>query len=375
VTKPRNFFFVFFLFVFLSGPFSAGFCAEAPAWRIQAEPWPEAGAIFHSDPRWLGGDGATSVDLGDGRVLWLFGDSFVDPAGTGARSSSAFVRNTIAVQTGYDPTAASMQFAWKTKAGRPVAFFDKGGDTWYWPASGILLGKRLLVFLMVVRAADNALGFEASGWKAAWIDNPRDAPDRWNLTWLISPQQQGFVVGAGTPMLENGFLQVFAADGGNRDVYMVRWPEAAARAGTLTSPQWWAESTAGGMDMRKGKARPTPVFKEGQMEFTVEYHPRMQRYLRVQTGDFLNPCLAFSTAPALIGPWSSAACFFSPPEQGGPDLLIYAGKSHPMLTGADMVFSYVVNTTDFDRIFSDMTIYFPVLLKGRITGDTTEQSQ
>ena len=44
-----------------------------------------------------------------------------------------------------------------------------------------------------------------------------------------------------------------------------------------------------------------------------------------------------------------------------------------MLAGADMVFSYVVNTTSFDRIFSDMAIYFPVLLKGRIIANHTSE--
>ncbi len=52
-----------------------------------------------------------------------------------------------------------------------------------------------------------------------------------------------------------------------------------------------------------------------------------------------------------------------------PDLLIYAGKSHPMLRGADMAFSYVVNTTREDRLLADMTIYFPIMLKGRIMAD------
>lgn len=348
----------------------AGRCADAAdqrasAWRIEAERWVEAEAIFHSDSRWLGGDGATSVDLGGNRVLWLFGDSFIDLSGTGARRSSALVRNTIAVQTGYDPVAASMEFAWKMKAAVPAAFFDKQGDTWYWPASGILLGKRLLVFLMEIRSAGNDLGFESSGWKAAWIDNPEEAPGRWNLTWLISPQHQGLVVGAGNPILEDGFLQVFAADGKDRSVYLVRWPEAAARAGTLTAPQWWAGDQSGWVSAAAGEKRLTPVFTEGQMEFSVEYQPRLRRCLRVQTGSFLNPCLAVSTAPAVTGPWPAAACFFTPPEQGDPELLIYAGKSHPGLRGPDMVFSYVVNTTSADRLFSDMSIYFPVLLKGK----------
>jgi hypothetical protein len=79
-----------------------------------------------------------------------------------------------------------------------------------------------------------------------------------------------------------------------------------------------------------------------------------------------NPCLAMASAEGLTGPWSLHVCFFNPAEQGSPDLLIYAGKSHPMLAGADMAFTYVVNTTKEERLLKEMSIYFPVLLKGRI---------
>ena len=72
-----------------------------------------------------------------------------------------------------------------------------------------------------------------------------------------------------------------------------------------------------------------------------------------------------AAAKTLTGPWSSQVCFFTPNEQGKPDMLIYAGKSHSMLKGADLVFTYVVNTTITDRLLKDMSIYFPVMLKER----------
>ena len=105
------------------------------------------------------------------------------------------------------------------------------------------------------------------------------------------------------------------------------------------------------------------------MEFTVEYVPELKRYLQVQTLSIMNPCLAISTAAAVNGPWSVQECFFTPPEKDMPDFLIYAGKSHPMLSGADMAFTYVVNTLTEDRLLKDMSIYFPIMLKGRIAAD------
>ena len=340
-----------------------------PPPRFAVERWTAAEAVFHSDPRWLGGDGAASVDLGNRRILWLFGDSFVDPSGNGNRRSSTLVRNAVGVQTGYDPVSASMVFAWKTMAGKPTAFFPESGDAWYWPASGIMLGKRLLVFLMTVRSADNNLGFEPCGWKAVWIDNPQVQPDSWNMIRLVSPQQQGLVVGVGTPVLKNGFLYAFAAGGKDHSVYLVRWPATAASAGTLTMPQWWAGEAAGWITGPSGTARFRPVFTDGQMEFSVTVGGEPELYRRIQTKSLLNPCLSVSTAPFLTGPWTAATCFFTPPETGPSDLLIYAGKAHPALRGADLVLSYVVNTTDPERLLTDMSIYFPVLLKGKIISD------
>jgi hypothetical protein len=337
--------------------------------RVEAQRWEAAEKIFRSDPRWLGGDGATSIDLKNDRVLWLFGDSFIDPSGSGVRRTSNLVRNSIAIQTGYDPTHAEMAFFWKTKGIAPAAFFERRGDHWYWPASGIMVGKRLLIFLMEIQPADNELGFDAWGWKAVLIENPHETPTRWRLIYLISPQKNKLVVGSGNPVIENGFLKVFAADGKDRSIYLVRWPERLACAGTLTQPQWWAGDNKGWVDGNTPDMKPSRIIADGQMEFTVEYVPQLNRYFQIQTLRVMNPCLAISSAENLTGPWSSRACFFTPVEQGMPELLIYAGKSHPMLMGAEMVFSYVVNTTNESMLLKDMSIYFPVILKGRLIAE------
>ncbi len=342
--------------------------AQAAQYRIEACRWEEAGKIFRSDPRWLGGDGATSVDLNHGRVLWLFGDSFIDPSGSGRRRATDLVRNSIAVQTGYDPARAEMTFFWKVKGEKPAAFFQREGDYWFWPGSGIMVGKRLLIFLMEIRAAKNPLGFEACGWKAVWIENPQQTPDRWRLVYLISPQKEDFIVGTGSSFIENGFLKVFATDSSDRAVYLVRWPEPAACAGTLTRPQWWA-GDQGWVGPQTAEANPCPIFADGQMEFAVQFLPQHQRYLRIQTLSLMNPCLAMSTAEDLTGPWSAQSCFFVPPEQGMPDLLVYAAKSHSMLSGADLVFTYVVNAARIERVLGDLSIYFPVMLRGEINVD------
>lgn len=54
-------------------------CFEAAAWR-------EADALFRGDPYWRGAGVASSVELGAGRTLWLFGDTWIHPTGRGTRA-------------------------------------------------------------------------------------------------------------------------------------------------------------------------------------------------------------------------------------------------------------------------------------------------
>lgn len=118
---------------------------------IQVEPWSEADALFRTNPRWLGSDDAYSVDLGNGRALWLFGDSFIATSRMNNRIQSEMIRNSVAIQSGYDPSTASMQFYWRTQDGEPRSFFPEEDEIWFWPGHGIVSGDNLLIFLMAIR--------------------------------------------------------------------------------------------------------------------------------------------------------------------------------------------------------------------------------
>jgi hypothetical protein len=102
------------------------------------------------------------------------------------------------------------------------------------------------------------------------------------------------------------------------------------------------------------------------MEFTVHYSPLLKQFLQIQTRSFQDPSMALRAATDITGPWSPLQNFYKPIEAGQPNLIIYAGKSHPELTGADIVFTYVVNSTDYGRLLRDHRIYYPVFLKGHI---------
>ena len=128
--------------VLLAGLVMAGCGDEAP--ELSGERWPEADGLFTSDARFIGGDGAYSVDLGEGRVLWQFGDSFIATTPERRRSASWMVRNSVAIQSGYDPEHAFMQFYYRWEERHPASFFPEVAAEWYWPGPGMRFGDELL---------------------------------------------------------------------------------------------------------------------------------------------------------------------------------------------------------------------------------------
>ncbi|MFH1138502.1 MAG: DUF4185 domain-containing protein [Pseudomonadota bacterium] len=332
--------------------------------------------VFRSDKNWLGGDGASSVDLGKGRVLWLFGDSFVASRPGAGRKDAAVVRNSLGIQQGYDPSLAAVRFYWGARpGGAPTAFFSNSGKEWLWPGDGERLGSGLIVFFMKIREAANALGFEARGWTAALIENPDAAPEKWRIRFLETPDNPfNILVGSGSVLLKDGFLYAFgAAESEEHEVYLARWPAERAGRGDLSDPEWWSGPEKGWVLQEGLIGRPRPVFSPSQNEFTVHWDQAAGKYFQIQTWGFGPSPLGRRVANSLTGPWSTPELFFTPREAGrSPQRLVYAGKAHPELRGADLVVTYLVNSLNFNELLTDQDIYFPKFLRVRFDNGATE---
>jgi hypothetical protein len=51
-----------------------------------------------------------------------------------------------------------------------------------------------------------------------------------------------------------------------------------------------------------------------------------------------------------------------PPEKSKPNVIIYAAKAHPELSGADLIITYNTNAPT-ETIIADTTIYYPRLVR------------
>lgn len=323
--------------------------------------------LFRSDPQWLGGDAAYSVDLGGGRILWLLGDSFVNTTGSGSRAEGKMVHNTIAIQNGYAPENATIKFYWGEKEGDPTSYFEDGADFWYWPGHGVRLpsGKLVVFLLKVRRTGSGSWDFESFATRALIVDNPDADPTAWNPRWVdVAEKPYGIAVASGGAVLSGEYLYAYGSRGTKSDAATVaRWPLNEVEAGTLTNPEW---HTGNGVWTRQNvlSGAPAVIFGEGQSEYTVHPDTFLGQFVAFQTAGFGAAELAYRTSSNLAEGWSGLQRCYRPAEAGRAGIYIYQGKAHPMLQGAEVPLSYSVNSFDANVQLTDMSLYYPRFLKG-----------
>jgi hypothetical protein len=324
---------------------------------LRAEPWPEADRLFRQSRRWLGGDAASTIDMGNGKTLWLFGDSFVADRVEGDREQSRMIHNSVGLQTGEDPSRSTLNQYWRTENGAPAAFFSWTEGEWLWPLQGVRIAETLTVFCVRVRADANPLGFLTTGWVALRADRPDRSPLAWSIEALPVPSSPVPILGGVSVLRTNGWIFAYAVhDGQPRDAFLMRWPEALFVRGDLSQPEWWSGS--GWVPEGDLSGPPAPVMRNVSAEFSVSEHPRLG-FVQVETTGFPVGDLTVRFADRLEGPWTEPRVVYQPPEGGAPGAMVYAGKAHPYLRGADLVATYVASGNDFWAILRDPSRYYP----------------
>ncbi|MEM9256997.1 MAG: hypothetical protein AAGA91_16265 [Pseudomonadota bacterium] len=357
---------------------------------LSARPWPEADRLF--DPRvhgtaWRGADVANSIPIDHERTLWLFGDTLLSQPG--ANTCGRFddfqvqVNNSLGMQRGLDPATASMSFFWGESAGKPDAFFaaEGGPDSWLWMGGGTRVNDSVIVFLMQARTPSEpsagvgcgGLAFEMIGWQARIARIGEGDPDTWQWHPLRLPETsawQSILAGSSSVWLDDGFL--YAYSGGpstptGNPVYLARWSVADVRRRDLSSPQWY---TLDGWRTQAELAGllPHAVVTNGNAEIYAAPDPLADDgWLWVQSESVIDSPLCYRRG---AGPFEFGRCevFYRPPEltrYPDSDLLVYAVKLHPRLSGQDkeVAATYVVNSCQLQDIQQHCELYYPRFLK------------
>jgi hypothetical protein len=340
-------------------------CLAQP--RLRVEPLPHYDAAFERTSGWTGGDGAYSVDLGGGQVLWMFGDTFVGRVQNGRRVDSRLINNSAAIQTGREPSDAALAFIYRTLSdGGPAAFLQPAdGVGWLWPYHGVRTAEGLFLFLLQIEPADGppAFGFRLVATWLGKVADP-DAPgalDRVPAENPVGNERRLF----GSSVLWGDHVYIYGtvddAAGGVMVKHMIVARAPAEKLGDFSTWRFFA-----GGDWVAEADRTDRVCENVAGEFSVSYQPAAGRYVLVYTEGGLSANILLRFSPRPEGPWGEPVRVYRCPEAGwDPRIFCYAAKGHPELAAAEdeLIVSYMANATDFALLESDARLYRPRFLR------------
>ncbi|MGH7780560.1 MAG: DUF4185 domain-containing protein [Candidatus Binataceae bacterium] len=325
---------------------------------------------FPYEQGWLGGDGAYSIPLNAGRILWLFGDSFASPKGLASRKGSKLVANTVAISTCRNHDWSIQYYFGKHRSpGSPQAFFDSDTNkVRFWPLDGFVFHSSLYVFILEVAATGTGtFAFKPIGAKLAKVSNPAAGPDKWNVRYreLLSDSQvvPGVSAVVATPYV---YLYAVVSKGAPRTHQAI-----LARIGleNLDSPAAGIEYLDSASGWKRGlNERDAQIIVGGvAAEFSVRYHPEIARWVMVQTDPgFPASQIGVRTADRLQGPWSTFRPLYEIPEMRGATaraerVFCYGAKQHAGLSSSlnSLSITYVCSSLSFERQIRDLALYRP----------------
>ncbi len=317
-------------------------------------------SFFRNDKFWRGADGAATIDLENGKILWLFSDTFIDTAGTGKRLNSVMINNSLAIQDGNNLEESKLSFYWKGEGDQPKSFFELPGKTWFWTGHGIVVKGKLVIFLFEEKSTTEGLGFETVGWTVAIINNPNDDPKKWKIKYVKGPETFGVIVGSSAVLKDGNYVYAFGVkEPGTHETYLLRFENDKLEHGDLSGMEWWVDN-----------AWTTEVYEEpkqaklfsGQTEFSVHFDKELGKFIQIQTYGFGESSIGYRLADHLQGPWSEPIIFYTPKLNHEKDFN-YTANAHPELKSKDLLITYNINNFDFGQLLKDEFIYFPKLVR------------
>lgn len=361
VGKYKTIFLVFLSFIFAFSLYGQSLDQKE---EINNAVFEEDNSLFTQDKTWRGADGAATIDLGDGKILWLFSDTFIDTQATGKRSNARMINNSIAIQEGYELEEAQISFYHKGTQKKPKSFFELPGETWFWTGHGTLINDKLIVFLFEEKSTKTGIGFEAIGWYVAIIDNPYEDPLDWNIKYVKGIETYGVIVGSSAVLSNENYIYAFGVyEPATHETYLLRIPVDKLIKGDITELEWWIE---GDWKVRNAESPvPSPLFI-GQTEFSVHFQQDLKKYIQIQTYGMGHASIGYRLAEVPEGPWSEPVIFFKPHLKSQKDF-IYSANAHPELRSDGILITYNINNSDFGELIRNEDIYFPKLIKMKLS--------
>ncbi len=316
---------------------------------------------------WRGADAAYSVPLSPGRILWLFGDTFVASPGIQGRAGTTMVRNSLAIQT----LPGGPRYFWRTEKGRPAdAFTPDFGEGWLWPLSGVRVGPTLYLFMMqMIAKGDGAFGFAFLKSVLVIVDNPDDDPGAWTIHQKVIPHvlrsPDGDLFFGGASVLNEGLLYIYGVQESREKGKGI--VVAAVDPASIAEFHRWTFFNGKAWDANPKFSR--ALFHGASVEMSVS--PIPGGFAAVYTDQGMSPEIHLRRSRNPVGPWSAPELLHRCVEpQWSKNYFCYAAKAHPELAASDreLILTYACNSMSFPEVVKDLRIYRPRFVRVALDG-------
>lgn len=301
---------------------------------------------------WTGGDGTYSVKLPDGRILWMFGDSFFGKVNPDrSRPNTPLTRNAVMVQTGETFDGFTSINPGTQEAPAPFIAHAAPPDHWYWPYDATIKnGKVQYLLAHMQKTGSGGFDFKNVSTDLAILS----LPDL-KLESLTPNKYPAGDITFGSTVYEDadGFTYIYGISNAplEKRVHIARAPE-----GDLTKAwQYWNGTTwtdtLSNYVIYKSASDQFSVFKDGS------------KYYLVTQEILFGSKIFIAESNALTGPFTNQRILYCTPETGGT-VITYNAFVHPELSrDGELVISYNINNNDFPAVFRNADYYRPKFIR------------
>jgi len=300
---------------------------------------------------WTGGDGTTSVALPDGRVAWLFSDTFLGTVNADhtRAASTPMVNNTIVVQSG---TALGATLTGGTASDpQAVVIPTDGSGEFYWNGDGIVEGGVLkVIYNRYRKTGTGSLDFTRTGTALATFALPA----------LTLTSVTGLSVGSditwGAALVPNGsytYIYGMSTAPGRMNFAHI----ARAAAGSLGGPwEYWTGSA-----WTSSPDSPARLLSGVGTNYSVQQVGTQYVLVTQDSNLIFDPQMVAYTATSPTGPWTGPTVLYTAPEPApGSATIVYDAQLHPSLAATGkLLMSYNVNSLTYADNLADARLYRP----------------
>ncbi|NND31406.1 MAG: DUF5005 domain-containing protein [Saprospiraceae bacterium] len=296
---------------------------------------------------WTGSDATYSIPLPDGRIMWMFGDTFLGTVtAQRIRAGAPFIRNSLIIQDG-----DRMTTLFGGNKNQPKAFVSPDDPgTWYWPLDATIYNGKIqwLLGKLGSNGTGEAWDFAYRSFDLAILD-PETFVIEYLETVIASPD-----VSYGSCLLEDeDFTYIYGIWSSRRS----KTVHIARVEGKNLQEPWSFYNGSSWIDRPSDHA----IAKNVSDQFSVIKDGNLYYLITHETIFGSRIFIAESISPT--GPWTNRRILYCTPESG-ENIFTYNSFVHPELaTSGELRISYNINSFNFADIFADADLYRPKFIR------------